>query len=134
MSSDDRARKFFDAKMTDRERAIFEGAVGLASIYHQFVGTPVSKDERSLHAVEEAIKLSTLLQPYKKEVRAKLSIAEDRRKRHAYDYRSLEGRDFDVALVTEYGSCRVTSRMKYIPELDYTLMFVEKIEDTCQPK
>jgi hypothetical protein len=131
MSSDDRARKFFDPKMTDRERAIFEGAVGLASIYHQFIGTPVSRDESSLQAIEEAIRLSTLLQPYKKEVRVKLGIPEDRRKKHAYDYRSLEGRDFDVAIVTEYGSCRVTSHMKYIPELDYVLMFVETIDDTC---
>jgi hypothetical protein len=129
MSIKDPARSYFDRKMTDRERTIFEGAIGLSSIYHQFIGTPVSRDEGSLRALEEAICRSTLIQPYKTDIHVKIGIAEDRRKRHAYDYRSLEGRDFDVTLVTEYGGFRATSRMRYIPELDYVLMYVEKIEE-----
>ncbi|MFQ6135439.1 MAG: dihydroneopterin aldolase family protein [Nitrososphaerales archaeon] len=130
MSAEDPARKFFDRKMTDRERAIFEGAVGLASIYHQFIGTPVSRDKDVIEALEEAIRRSTLLQPYKKDVKVKLSITGDYRKKDVYNYHSLEGRDLDITIVTEYGSSRVTSRMRYMPELKYVLMYVEKVEDT----
>lgn len=130
MSAEDSARKFFNKKMTDRERAIFEGAVGLSSIYHQFIGTPISRDKDAIEALEEAIRRSTLLQPYKKDVKVKLNITGDYSKKDAYDYRSLKGRDFDVTIVTEYGDSRVTSCMRYIPEMKYVLMYVEKIEDT----
>ena len=130
MSAEDPARKFFERKMTDRERAIFEGAVGLSFIYHQFIGTPVSSDKGAIEALEKAIRKSTLLQPYKKEVTVKLNITGDHREKSVYDYRSLDGRDFDVTIVTEYGDTRVTSRMKYIPELKYVLMYAEKIEET----
>ncbi len=131
MNSKDPASKFFNNKVTDRERAIFEGGIGLASIYHQFIGTPVSSDKDSIKALEEAIRKSSLTQPYKKEVKVKLNVVKDYKVKDAYSYRSLEGRHFDVSIVTEYGSSRVTSRMRHIPEIDYVLMYVEEIEDNC---
>lgn len=128
MITEDPARRFFSRKMTDRERAIFEGGVGLASIYHQFIGAPVSGDKDAVKALEEAIRRSTLIQPYKKDVKVKIKVSGGVKK-NVYDYRSLEGQDLDVTLTTEYGSSRATCRMKYMPELKYVLMYVEKIED-----
>lgn len=128
-NTEDPARSHFYRGMTDRERAIFEGAIGLASIYHQFIGTPVSGDKATVKALEEAIRRTTLLQPYKEDVRVKIKIHKEYGKRHAYDYGSLQPRDLDVKLVTRYGRARATSRMKYIPELDYVLMYVESVEE-----
>ncbi len=128
MSTEDPARKFFSRKMTDRDRAIFEGGVGLASIYHQFIGAPVSGDPDVVKALEEAICKSTSIQPYKKGVKVKITVPRGVKK-NVYDYRSLEGRDLDVTLTTEYGSSRATCRMKHVPALKYVLMYVEKIED-----
>ena len=128
MTVKDPARSYFAGEMTDRERAIFEGGVGLASIYHQFVGIPISKDKKNIKKLEEAIRNSTLTQPYKKDVTVKIHISEDYSKKNAYDYRSLEGRDLDVTLITAYGDSKAVSRMRYVPELDYVLIYVEKIE------
>jgi len=128
LKTEDKARVFFDKKMTDRERAIFEGAIGLSSIFHQYMGTPICNRKETIKQLEEAIQNTTLIQPYKKEIKVKLNIGEDFKKEGEYNYRSLEGRDFDVTLVTEYGESRVTSRMRYVPEMDYVLMYVDKIE------
>lgn len=130
MFSEDAAQKFFDKKMTDKERAIFEGGIGLAAIYHQFIGTPVTGEKGSLKNLEEAISKATLLQPFKKEVKVKLNVPIDSSNEGAYNYRSLEGKDFDVTIVTQYGNYSATCRMKYIPELKYVLMYVEKIDKT----
>lgn len=130
MSSIDPAQRFFDKKITERERAIFEGGIGLAAIYHQFIGTPVSGEKGSLEKLEKAIEEAALRQPYKKSVKVKLNIPSNFSHDGTYNYRSLEGRDFDVTIISEYGSYKATSRMKYIPELKYVLMYVEKIEKT----
>ncbi len=130
MSPKDPAQRFFDKKMTERERAIFEGGIGLAAIYHQFIGTPVSGDRGSLEKLEKAIQEAALLQPHKKSVKVKLNIPSNLSDDGAFNYRSLEGRDLDVTIISEYGSYKATSRMKYIPELKYVLMYVEKIEKT----
>lgn len=129
MCPEDPAHKFFDKKMTDKERAIFEGGIGLAAIYHQFIGIPVTGDRGSLENLEEAIRKATLLQPFKKEVKVKLNVAVESSKDGEYSYRSLEGKDFDVTIVTQYGNFSATCRMKYIAELKYVLMYVEKIDE-----
>jgi len=130
MNSKDPAKKYFDKNMTERERAIFEGGIGLAAIYHQFIGTPVNGEKGSLEKLEKAIQEAALLQPYKKSVKVKLNIPSNLSENGTYNYRSLEGQDFDVTIISEYGRYKATSRMKYIQELKYVLMYVEKIEKT----
>ncbi len=123
------ARKYFDRSLTDRERAIFEGAIALGATYHQFVGTPITKDEKVLKSLEEAISNVMTLQPYKKFVRFRIDrSALKGEKTHPYDYETLKGRHIDLQVVSEYGDSRVTLRMRYVPEINYSLMFVEKIE------
>ncbi len=90
MCPEDPAHKFFDKKMTDKERAIFEGGIGLAAIYHQFIGTPVTGDRGSLENLEEAIRKAALLQPFKKEVKVKLNVPVESSKDGEYSYRSLD--------------------------------------------
>ena len=38
-------KKYF-SNITTRERAIFEGAISMGALFHQFVGTPVNKDTK----------------------------------------------------------------------------------------
>ncbi len=129
MEFEDRARRYFDGSITDRERAIFEGAITLGAVCHQFVGTPISGDEEVVKALEKAISGSMRLQPYKEEVEVKIDTeALKGRKEHPYDYETLEGRHMDVRVVSKYRGVKATLRMRYVSELDYTLMYVERIE------
>jgi len=123
------ARKYFDKSLTDRERAIFEGAITLGATYHQFVGTPIARDERVVKSLEDAVNNAMALQPHKRSVRLKIdrSVLKGE-KAHPYDYETLKGRHMDLTVVSEYGDSRVTLRMRYVPDVDFTLMYVEKIE------
>jgi hypothetical protein len=123
------AKKYFDNNLTDRERAIFEGAITLGATYHQFVGTPISRDEKVVKSLEDAIANAMALQPHKKSVRLKIDrSALKGEKGHPYDYETLKGRHMDLRVISEYGDSRVTLRMRYVPDVDFTLMYVEKIE------
>ncbi|MEM3588173.1 MAG: dihydroneopterin aldolase family protein, partial [Candidatus Jordarchaeaceae archaeon] len=52
---EERAKRYFGKEVTDRDRAIFEGGITLGAIYHQFVGTPISRDAAVVSALEKAI-------------------------------------------------------------------------------
>lgn len=39
--------KYF-SNITSRERAIFEGAISMGALFHQFVGTPVNKSSKKV--------------------------------------------------------------------------------------
>ncbi|MEM4311175.1 MAG: dihydroneopterin aldolase family protein [Nitrososphaerales archaeon] len=122
-------KSYFDPTLTDRERAIFEGGVALGSIYHQFLGVPIIKDDEILKALENAIEKTMSVQPYREKIEVK--IIRDKvksEKKNQYDYESLKGAHLDIKVVVKYGKYRVTARMKRMEEIDYNLMCIEKIE------
>ncbi|MEM3383143.1 MAG: dihydroneopterin aldolase family protein [Nitrososphaerales archaeon] len=122
-------KKYFDKSVTDRERAIFEGGIALGAIYHQFIGIPIIKDKAIIEALEKVISKSMGLQPYRESVEVKINFDLIKgEKRHAYDYETLKGKHLDVKVKTKYGNSRAIVRMRYIPEIDFTLMYIEKIE------
>ncbi len=124
-------RRYFDKSVSDRERAIFEGAIALGAIYHQFIGIPVCKNEDVIRTLEEAISKTMKLQPYRESV--EVTIDADMlkgEKNHAYDYETLKGKHLDIRVKTKYGDARATLRMRYIPEIDFTLMYIEKLEES----
>jgi hypothetical protein len=124
------ARKYFDKTMTNRERTIFEGAIAPGATYHQFVGTPIAKNEMIVKSLENAVSNVMALQPYKKSVKLKIDRSTlKRQKANPYDYETLKGRHMDLQVVAEYGNVRALLRMRYVPDLKYTLMYVEKIEE-----
>ena len=128
---EDKAKKFFPKDFSDRDRAIFETGIALASAYHQFLGIPIVKDRKQLRALERAIENAMKVQPYRKEARVKIIEDEVKgEKKDEYDYELLKGRHLDVSVVVEYGRYKVWGRMKYLKKIDYTLMYVEKIEST----
>ena len=118
--------KYF-SNISERERAIFEGAITMGALFHQFVGTPVSI--RSADSLERSLKDAMELQP----CIDKLEVTIDRDRLQAveneYDYVSLTGEMLDVRVWAVYGNKKVVVRLKYVEELNYPLMYVEKIED-----
>lgn len=124
----DPAKKFFDKNISDRERAIFEGAITLGAIYHQFTGIPISKDPKIIEAVEKAIKLTMELQPFKEKVEVKINTDQIKEsKKHPYNYDVLKGSTLEVKVTAKYGKGKAILTMKHISELNYTLMFIEKV-------
>jgi hypothetical protein len=116
--------KYF-SNISERERAIFEGAITMGALFHQFVGTPVSI--RSAGSLERSIKDAMELQP----CIARLEVTINRDTLHAveneYDYISLTGEMLDVRVWAVYGNKKVVVRLKYVEELKYPLMYVENI-------
>lgn len=129
------ARRYFDATVTDRERAIFEGAITLGALYHQFVGTPVSDDRRVLRALETAISRTMGLQPYKEQVKVRIDRKQLKRKRVGrYFYEALKGKHLQATVTTRYGDARAVLKVRYVPALDFNLMYIHKIETAKKPR
>ena len=126
---EERAKKYFGLEVTDRDRAIFEGAITLGAIYHQFVGTPVSRDAGVVSTLERAIEKTMALQPYIESVKVKIDTSDIGEGTHPYDYSEVSGRNLSVELVSRYGKARVHMGMKFVAELDFPLMFIERIEE-----
>lgn len=120
---EDPARKYFDRSVTDRERAIFEGAITLGALYHQFVGAAI----HDAKALERAMEQAALAQPFIEEAKVRIKCPRGRRK-PPYMYPELEGRMLSIELVAKYGEARVKVGMRYIRELDYPLMFISSFK------
>ncbi len=111
---------------TLRERAVFESGIKLATVYHQFVGTPVNLN--SVKSLEETISRSIEVQPYVES--AKVSIDRDvfTKDGDTYSYVSLTGDMIDAIVVIRIDDTRVTAEMRFDEELQYPLMFISNIE------
>ncbi len=124
-----KAKRYFGKNVTDRDRAIFEGAISLGAAYHQFVGTPISKDAKVGSMLEKAIEKTISLQPYIKSVEVKIDLSKLKKGSHPYDYSEVSGRNLQIKLVSKYRKSRVYMGMSFVSELDFPLMFIEKIEE-----
>lgn len=114
---------------TDRDRAAFEAGIKLGSIYHQFVGAPLTR--ATAGELERAIEAGTRVQPLVEDVRVRI----DRKRlggRGPYKYASL-GEDMLTAEVTiRVGKARATGVMRYVPELDYPLMYLKDVRGSLE--
>ena len=129
-TANDQAKKYFDESVSDRERAIFEGGIALGAIQHQFTGIPISRDPKIIEALEKAIRLTMELQPFKEQIEVKIRKEQIKgSKKHLYDYDMLKDSALEVRVTSKYRKAKAVVAMRYIPELDYNLMFVEKVEE-----
>jgi dihydroneopterin aldolase len=118
-------KKFFK-NITERERAIFEGAITMGALFHQFIGTPVSIE--SVDSLEKSIEHAMTLQPCISKVEIKINREVLEKIKNEFDYISLTGEMLDVKVVSDYSDKRAVIRMKFIPELNYPLMYVEEVD------
>jgi hypothetical protein len=120
----DPGEKYFNC--SDRERAAFEAGIKLGTIYHQFVGAPVS--EINVKVLEKAIEDGAKIQPFVEDVKVKIDRNKLRGKKDHYDYVTLLGNMLDVKMMIRYKDKTVFSELRYVEELDYPLMYITKIQ------
>lgn len=101
---------------TDRENAVFEAAIKLGALYHQFVGTPISRE--SAEIVEAAIESAVSLQPYvtKIEVHLDKTLMNE----NPFGYSELTGSMYNVIIETKFGEAKCRAQLKY--ENGYPMM------------
>lgn len=119
--------KEYFSNITSRERAIFEGAISMGALFHQFVGTPVNR--HSKESLEKAMEESLSLQPAIEKVEVKIRFDKLEESMTEFDYTSLNGDMLDVKIYTKVDDVTAVIRIEFIEELNYPLMYVEKIED-----
>jgi dihydroneopterin aldolase len=118
-------KEYFD-NISHRERAIFEGAITMGALFHQFDGTPVNIE--SVESLEKAMQDAMQLQPCIEKVEVKINRKKLEDIRNEFQYTSLNGNMLDVKVVSIFKDKKAVIRMKFIKELDYPLMFVENVE------
>ncbi|OGS51965.1 MAG: dihydroneopterin aldolase [Euryarchaeota archaeon RBG_13_61_15] len=123
-SREAKADKHFSC--SDAERATFEAGIKLGTIYHQFVGVPLRRE--NVNTLERAIEAGSRVQPFVEEVKVKIDRSKLKNKRGKYDYVSLTGEMLNVKLTVRYKDVRVKAAMRLIKEMNYPLMFVESVE------
>jgi hypothetical protein len=109
---------------TNRDRAAFEAGIKLGSIAHQYVGTPLTS--KTAAALERAIEAATRAQPLVKRVRVRI----DRKRlrvRGPYAYGVLTEDLLHVEVTVRVGPSTATGVLRYMPELDYPLMYLKAI-------
>lgn len=121
----DRAKKYFNCNA--RERACFEAGIKLATVYHQFVGTPVSME--NVESLEKAIENGVKIQPFVKDVQVRIRREKLRAKRDEYDYLTLTGSMLHVILLIKYENVEVVAEMQHIEEMDYPLMMIKEVRE-----
>lgn len=112
----------------DRELAIFEAGIKLGALYHQWVGSPVSRCTAA--SLEAAIEQSVLLQPYVEDVHVHLNRA--MMNPNPFGYAELAGLMFEVEITTQVNGIACRARLR--PEGDYPMMKVVSIHEApCDP-
>ncbi len=120
---EDPARSYFSC--SDSERTTFEAGIKLGSIYHQFVGTPLSHE--NVDVLERAIEEGVKVQPFVEDVKVRIDRKYLREKRSPYKYVSLTANMLHVELRVRYGTSRAVCEMRFIDELRYPLMRVKEV-------
>jgi len=119
---------FFSPELTNRERACFETGIKLGALYHILCGIPISSNENVIKSIEKGIEAAISCQPYVKSININLDkekIIGD--KRTEFDYDEITGKIIRAELVLEYKSIKVIAKIDWIENLQYPLMFIEKI-------
>ena len=118
--------KEYFSNITSRERAIFEGAISMGALFHQFVGTPVNRNTKE--GLEKAMEDSLSLQPAIENVEVEIRFDKLEKSMTEFDYTSLTGDMLDVKIHTKVDDALAIIRIEFIEELNYPLMYVEDIE------
>ncbi len=106
---------------------MFEAGIKMATIYHQFVGTPVNRD--TAPGLEKAISEAIGVQPYVQWADVRIDRSVFPADRDRYSYISLTGDMLDAVVRISLGKWRVTAEMRYDEDLRYPLMYVSSITE-----
>lgn len=98
----------------------------MATVYHQFVGTPFC--ERNAADLEKTIGECIKVQPYVVGATVKIRKT-DLDKEDQYSYVSLTGDMIDAVVKIRIGGTTVTAEMRFDEELRYPLMYVSSVSE-----
>jgi dihydroneopterin aldolase len=108
---------------SDREKAVFEAGIKLGALYHQWVGTPISRG--SAESVEQAIEKAVILQPFVEEI--SVTLDQNLMTLNRFGYSELSGMMFNVEIVTRVGF--TYCRAKLSPSKGYPLMSIVELHE-----
>lgn len=94
----DTKEKYF-SNISNRERAIFEGAISMGALFHQFVGTPFNKT--NIASLEKAMEESFALQPCIDKVEVSIDLDRLDKAMTEFEYTSLSGDMLDVKIYSK---------------------------------
>lgn len=101
---------------TDKENAVFEAAIKLGALYHQFVGMPISRSTADV--VEAAIESAVSLQPYVTHIEVHLdrSLMNE----NPFGYSELTGAMYYAVVETRFGDAVCRAQLRF--ENGYPMM------------
>jgi hypothetical protein len=119
---------YFSPNLSLRERASFETGIKLGALYHILCGIPISSDEKIIKSIEKGIEAAISCQPYVKSV--KIELIKDKivgNKSTPFDYDEITGKIIQAELLINYEDIEVLAKIDWIEEMQYPLMYIEKI-------
>lgn len=119
----DPVAKYFSC--TKAERTAFEAGIKLGTIYHQFIGAPVTST--NVKDLEKAIENGAKVQPFVSKVKVRIDRSCLRKMKALYSYKTLTGPMLNVDLVVRYGDVEAITKLKHIKSINYPLMYIKEI-------
>jgi len=119
---------YFSPNLSLRERACFETGIKLGALYHILCGIPISSDEKIISSIEKGIEAAISCQPFVTSVKIKLE--KDKivgNKSTPFDYDEITGKIIRAELLIKYEDIEVLAKIDWIEEMQYPLMYIEKI-------
>ncbi len=112
----------------DRERTAFELGIKLGSLFHQFIGAPVTEDNAKI--LSRAMEETTERQAYVKSAKINIDLGRGKRdgKEGVFEYNTLTEDMIEAEITVEYKGIEAVGILKYIKELNYPLMYIDKLE------
>lgn len=110
-----------------RERCMFEAGIKLATVYHQFVGTPFNQG--TVQCLEESISAAIMVQPYVVDAKVTIDRSVLPPVKDHYSYLSLTGDMIDAVIMVAIDGVEVTAEMRYDADLRYPLMYVSEVRE-----
>jgi len=121
---------YFSSNLSLRERACFETGIKLGALYHIISGIPIRNNENVISSIEKGIESAVSCQPYVKSVKISLNkekIIGD--KSTPFDYDEISGKIISAEIIIEYQSTIVIAKINWVEDLQYPLMYIEKIQE-----
>ena len=121
---------YFSPELSKRERACFETGIKLGALYHILCGIPISSNNDTISSIEKGIESAISCQPYVKSVNINLDRKKiSGNKSTQFDYDEITGKIIQAQLVLEYESIEILAKIEWIKDMEYPLMFIEKINE-----
>ena len=122
-------RIYFSPDLTEGERACFEAGIKLGALYHILCGIPIQNNDIIINSIEKGIESAILCQPYVKSVKINLDREKIQGKKESeFDYDEITGKIIKAEINIKYESVNIIAKVEWIDNLEYPLMYIEKIQ------